>query len=46
MFRYTKSIEVNPPVKQTYEMVQTFSLLWDSIPWRNKREMLCKPVDT
>jgi len=32
MFKYTKSIEVNPHKNKHMKMVQTFSLLWDSIP--------------
>jgi len=32
MFKYTKSIEVTPQKNKHMKMVQTFSLLWDSIP--------------
>ena len=34
MFKYTKSTEVNPQKNKRVKMVQTFSLLWDSIPKR------------
>ena len=39
MFQYTKSIEVNPR-KTNMKMVQTFSLLWDSIPRSHKTKRL------
>ena len=40
MFKYNKSSEVNPQKNKHMKMVQTFSLLWDSIPRRHKRERL------
>ena len=40
MFKYIKSSEGNPQKNKHMKMVQTFSLLWDSIPRRHKRERL------
>ena len=40
MFKYTKSSEVNPQKNKHKKMAQTFSLLWDTIWWSQKRERL------
>ena len=38
--KYTKSSEVNPQKTKQMKMMQTFSLLWDTIPRSRKRERL------
>ena len=43
MFKYTKRGEMNPQKNKHMKMVQTFSLLWDSIPRSHKKKKKAPP---